>query len=614
MLGPRAFWSELRRRNVLRAGILYAASAWLLVQVATQVFPFFQIPEWIVRWVVVACLVGAPFWLALAWFYELTPEGLKRETEVAPHESATRTTGRRLDYAIIAVLAVVVVLLAANTLVWRKGPGLQQNGTEIAALLAKAPQKSLAVLPLANEGGDKSQQYLSDGISEDLITTLSQFAGLKVISRNSAFQFRDSKIPPAEIAARLGVAHLLTGSVLRDHDEVRIRVELIKAVDGSAVWSRRYVRAYRDLFQMQDEITTSVAQALKAELLTRNGAVPQSDRPPNGNLDAYTAYLQGNAAFAGNNAKELRKAIDFYEQAANLDHAYAAAYAQMSMVWTNLANQFLSGDAANAAFGSARAASNTALALDPDLAIAHAARGLLLDSVDFNWPGARDEYQRALQLAPQDAKAQFYLASLLAALGQPERAVELTRQSLSADPRNVSRYDWLASFLIGLGRLDEAQQALRKAVDLQPEADGLHWQLALIETLRGNATAALAAAQNETPGTWQNIALAMARQIGDDRSAADASLRILIEQNADTSAYQIAQIFALRTDPDHMFEWLDRAWKNRDSGIVYLLYDPLITRYRRDPRFAAFCTKVGLPVPGTGSAAEVATASSTGPT
>src|SRR5574337_20003 len=174
-----SFWHELKRRNVLRAGVLYAAAAWLLVQVATQVFPFFHIPEWIVRWIVVACLIGAPFWLALAWFYELTPDGLKREAEVAPHESVARDTGRKLDYAIIAVLAMAVIVLAANTLVWRKGAGLQTDAAGFAALLTKVPEKSLAVLPLINEGGNKAEQYFSDGISEDLITALSQFAGMK---------------------------------------------------------------------------------------------------------------------------------------------------------------------------------------------------------------------------------------------------------------------------------------------------------------------------------------------------------------------------------------------------------------------------------------------------
>jgi TolB-like protein/Flp pilus assembly protein TadD len=598
----RAFWFELRRRNVLRAGVLYAASAWLLVQIATQVLPFFHIDEWVVRWIVVACVIGAPFWLALAWFYELTPEGLKRETEVAPHESIARVTGRWLDYAIIAILAVAVVVLAANTLVWRKGPGLQSGRATFAALLARVPEKSLAVLPLANEGGNKADAYFSDGISEDLITALSQFNGLKVISRNSAFQFRDSRKTPAEIAATLGVAHLLEGSVRRDGTQVMIRVELIHAIDGSTVWSQRYVRAYRDLFALQDEITATVAQALKAQLLAGNGVVPQSDRPVNGSLDAYTAYLRGNAYYANNNEADLRRAAEAYDQAIRLDPGYAAAYAQTSMVWTNLANQFLSGDESREAYARARAAANVALGLNADLAIAHSARGLLLDSADFDWQGARNEYQRALQLSPQDSKAQFYLASLLATLGETERAVELTRRSLASDPRNVSRYDWLAGFLIGLGRLDEAQRAIDRAITLQPGGSGFHSELTVIETLRGDADAALGQARLESPGPWRDIAVAMALQIGTDRAAADKALETLIRDDAGTSAYQIAQIYALRGDADRTFDWLGRARNNRDSGIGYLLYDPFILRFRHDPRLTAFCHAVGLPAPPSGPA------------
>jgi hypothetical protein len=168
---------------------------------------------------------------------------------------------------------------------------------------------------------------------------------------------------------------------------------------------------------------------------------------------------------------------------------------------------------------------------------------------------------------------------------------------VARDPRNVSRYDWLAGFLIGLGRLDEAQRAIETAIAMQPDASGFHSQLAMIQTLRGNEAAALAEARLETPGPWRNIALTMAMQIGADRATADEALQALIRDDAETSAYQIAQIHALRYDAEHTFEWLDRAWANRDSGIVYLLYDPFIMRYRDDARLAAFCAKVGLPAP-----------------
>jgi TolB-like protein len=595
--GLRTFWSELQRRNVLRAGVLYAASAWLLVQIATQVFPFFQIPEWVVRWIVVACVIGAPFWLGLAWFYELTPEGLKRGTEGGPRPPGATGAGRKLDYAIIAVLAVAVVVLAANTLVWRKGAGLQPDDRDVAALLSKVPARSVAVLPMANESGDAGQQYFSDGISEDLITALSQFAGLKVISRNSSFQFRNSDESTAMIGARLGVAHLLEGSVQHDHGEVRIRLELIRAADGTALWSQRYVRPYRDLFSLQDEITAACARALKAKLLAGKGAPPQSDRPPSGNLAAYQTYQQGDFFLYRNTQPDLRTAVEQYAKATQLDPKYAAAWAGQSFAWTVLAESDSDSNAAAQAYDKARTAANTAVSLAPGLAMTHLARGYLLLAADLDWVGAQAEYQRAAQLAPNDSKALFGLGNLAAILGDPRRAVQLTRRALGTDPLHADWYNSLSLYLIALGRLDEAQAAVDRAIEFQPAADFFHLQSTIIAIRRGSADAALEAAGQESSVAWREVATTMARQIGGDHAAADAALKSLIGKLGSVAAYQIAEVYALRGDPDNAFSWLDRALANRDPGIRQLLFDPFLLRYDHDPRFAAFCRKAGLPVP-----------------
>lgn len=230
--------AELKRRNVLRAGALYAAAAWALSQGIAQLGPLFHAPEWAMRWFVIACVIGFPFWLAFAWFYEFTPSGLKRESEIAPDDSIAHSTGKKFDRWIIAVLVVAVVLLVTNQFVLRRDATGQANATDattLAATLAKIPQKSIAVLPLTNDSGDKDQQYFSDGLSEDFINALSQFDGLKVIGRNSAFQFRNTKDDARTIGARLGVAHLLEGSVRREGDTVRISAELINATDGSTL-------------------------------------------------------------------------------------------------------------------------------------------------------------------------------------------------------------------------------------------------------------------------------------------------------------------------------------------------------------------------------------------
>ncbi|MGH8212114.1 MAG: hypothetical protein ACREPP_02645, partial [Rhodanobacteraceae bacterium] len=213
-------WAELRRRNVFRAATLYAAAAWLVVQVATQVLPLFGAPNWTLRVIVLASVIGFPFVLAVSWYYELTPEGLRRESEVPREESIRHITGKRLDRAIIAVLSVVVVLLLANTFVRHRD-------------VAGVPDKSVAVLPLLDEGTGAGDQYFSDGLSEELISELTRVEGLKVIGRNSSFQFRGDTGDSKTIGAKLGVATLLEGTVRRDGGHLRIVVELINAANGS---------------------------------------------------------------------------------------------------------------------------------------------------------------------------------------------------------------------------------------------------------------------------------------------------------------------------------------------------------------------------------------------
>jgi serine/threonine-protein kinase len=324
--------------------------------------------------------------------------------------------------------------------------------------------------------------------------------------------------------------------------------------------------------------------------------VLQTDRPPSGNVDAYLAYQRGLARIEVNSESSFHEAIDAFNEAVRLDPAYVAAYAQLSFDWVSLAIEFEFGSAKAAhSIAEARKAAETALTLDPKSSLAHQARAYLLQQVDMDWIGAEAEARHALQLAPNYATAQFGLGQASASLGRNRDAVELTRQALVSSPRSADWYGFLAVYLTALGRLDDARESIRTAIDIQPGAATYYEQLAVIEILKGHAAAALAAAQKEPEGPWRDVAMALALQIGSDRAAADAALQKLTTQHKDDAPYQIAQVYALRRDPENMFQWLDRAWSNRDPGVSALLYDPLILRYRRDPRFAAYCRKVGLP-------------------
>jgi tetratricopeptide (TPR) repeat protein len=338
-----------------------------------------------------------------------------------------------------------------------------------------------------------------------------------------------------------------------------------------------------------------VAGALKAKLLAVPGAVAQSDRPSSGNLAAYDAFLRGEFYAKRIAIVDENKAIGYYTDAVTLDPHYARAWAGQAKARTILAGNFLSGLQRARELDKARAAIRTALSLDPDLAAAHAVRAYLLWGTELDWKGAEAEAKRAVQLAPSDAEANRRLAQVLAALGKPRQAVDLLQKVLTTDPLCARCFVNMAASLESLGHFGESSQAISEASRLQPGDPNILWWVVFDDVARGDAEAALQAARAIAPGTWRDLAMAFALQLGPDRAAADAALQRVIDTQAGIAAYQIADIFALRKDPGAMFAWLDRAWNNRDGGIGLMLTDPLVLRYRADPRFVAFCRKVGLP-------------------
>jgi TolB-like protein/Flp pilus assembly protein TadD len=580
---------ELQRRNVVRAAVLYATSVWALAQGIAALGPIVGAPDWTARWFLVAAAIGVPFWIAFAWFYELTPQGIKLESEVPQSESLTRATGRKLDFWIIGVLAVAVVLLLTDRFM---------NHNTLPALVAQdIPDKSVAVLPLVNESGDSNAAYFSDGLSEAFIDALSQFPGLRVIARASSFQFRNSKDPVRVIGEKLGVAHLLEGSVQRASDAVRINVELINSKDGTTQWFEHYDRPYKDLFQLQDDITHALAAALKTKLLGgSNAPPPQSDRPPSGNLAAYNAYLEGRFYTRRTGLENNRNAVEAFTASVKLDPAYATAWAALSSAEHRAA--LIADSGLVQALAQARKDAEHAMELAPDLGVAHSALGNVL-LFESNWSGAEAQFRRAVQLSPGNANFKANLGSVLAALGQTGQAVTLAQQAQKLDPLQASIYNWLASYLMPLDRLDEADSAIRKAIALEPDGDTFYATLSQIDILRGTAKAALSDAQQEPAGSWHDLAVALALQIGSNRSAAEAALNGIIAKYSQTSPYQIAETYGLRKDTDNTFKWLERARAASDPGLQQLLYDPFILPYRHDPRFAKLCEELKLPVPKT---------------
>ena len=599
--GKRTIFAELRRRNVFRAAAIYVAAVWALSQGIAQLAPVFDAPGWIVRWFVIACVIGFPFWIAFSWFFEYTPGGMQLESAGEIPDSIRRNTGRKLDFWIIGTLAVAVVLLATNTFVLHRdtnSAAAANDAKAIAETLASVPFKSVAVLPLVNESGDPKQQFFSDGLSEELISDLTQVIGLKVIGKYSSFKFRDSQESPAQIGAALGVAHLIQGSVRQQADRIRVTVSMISAKDGTNVWSDRYDEQLKDVFAIQSKIGDAVVDALKVKLLGKS--IVSSEKPHSGNVQAYELMLQGRAIARRGAEANIREGIALLQQALELDPNYAYAWGLLSNASINLGVLYLSDDVRLQAYAQARVALDKEQLLAPDAAHTHMHRGYLLATVDNDPVGALAEYRRAHELAPNDIASGNYLAGGLENLGQLQAAVAMYRKILATDPLRVDINFNLALGLLGQRELDAAEQVTRKAIALQPAFPGLYALLTEIEVLRGNASAARGNAAKETDlTTYAPWAKALAQQIAADRHQADAALRDYIAKQGEDQPYFVADLYALRKEPDEMFDWLQRAWTRHDPNFYSLLLtDPFVLAYQHDPRFAALCKQAGLPMPG----------------
>lgn len=475
---------------------------------------------------------------------------------------------------------------------WKLWPGQQPAPTTV---VAHTGEQSIAVMPLVNVGGDPEQQFFADGLSENLIDVLSKLDGLNVIGRISSFQFRNSQDDSGAIGAKLGVAYLISGSVQRAGDTVRIHTELVSTTDGRTMWTGRYDRPYKDLFALQDEIAMAISNALHKKLFSTRDAQSQDDRPPGGSIDAYNAYLQGLQKFY---QQDLDKAAEYQQTATRLDPGYAAAWAQLSVSWTSHGQYGASGDDAKDYFRKSRAAVNRALTLQPDLGLAHGALAHLLLAADFDWRNAVIEFRRGVQLAPDNGQNHGGLSRALAATGKLREAIEQRQHFISMEPLFAANYFLASDLLIAAGRLEEAEKSVHIGAELQPRPAPAN-QLISIAILRGDEKAALNIAGQQLQPQWRAFELALAAQAGPDRDAADTALAKIIDDLVWTEAhpYQIAQIHALRGDTDKTVQWLERAWALRDPELHHLLYDPILLHFRNTPRFVAFCTNIGLPSP-----------------
>ena len=452
---------------------------------------------------------------------------------------------------------------------------------------------SIVVLPFADMSPAKDQEYFSDGLSEQLIHDLARIPGLKVVGRSSAFQFKGRNEDLRSVGRRLGVANVLEGSVRRNGTHLRITAELVKADNGFQLWSQTYDREINDIFAVQDDIARATTEAMQLKLLTGNGQ-PVASTLRSANQEAYQAYLQANYFLARGHSKEdLDKALAYADQAIKLDDRYAPAWALRATVKTRMAGFSL----ADIIEGSrnARLDAERAIVLDPNSASGYLALARTQNDYDWDWDAANASLAKAAALEPGGAEVIHHRSYLSRELGNLDEAIKLYEQAVALDPLRTDFHSGLGYLLYAAGRYDQAQAELQRALDLNPKAALVHVTLSKILIAKGNQRQALAEIEKE-PNDWAKLtgeALAY-HALGREQDS-NAALTSLISKYHADSAFQIAQAYAFRGQTDKSFEWLDRAYAQRDGGLTDVKIDPLLKNLRNDLRYSAFLKKMRLP-------------------
>ena len=578
-------FAELKRRNVVRMAGLYLVGAWLLVQVAGTVLPMFGAPDWIARSIVILLAIGFVPALIFSWVFELTPQGLKRDEDVRPEESIAPQTARRMNRLIIGVLVLALAYFAVDKFILapRRATAPNESSSGVGS-------KSIAVLPFENLSDDKSNAYFAEGVQDEILTRLAKIADLKVISRTSTQRFQSAPENLPEIAKQLGVAHILEGSVQKANDQVRVNVQLIKAANDAHLWADTYDRKLTDIFTVESEIAKTIAETLQAKL---TGSEKQAlAKKSTVNPDAYELYLQGRFFWNKRTAADLRKAIDYFNQAIAKDPDYALAYAALAQTWSIMAAH--NGGAPVDCFPQAAAAATKALALDNTLSDAFAALAQTKETYQFDFAGARQDYERAIQLNPNDATAHHWFgAGVLAATGDQARELAELQRALELDPLSLIIQTNLGMAYIHNHRYDEAIAHFRKALELDRTFFYAERSYGQALELQGKTQAAISHYEKAAALSGDPIELgALGRAYGlvgrkDEARRILEKLRRARAQKY-TAAYSLALVEIGLGEKAEAVKWLEQGYADHDGDALSLIrVDPSLAPLQGDPRFEA---------------------------
>jgi serine/threonine-protein kinase len=574
-VNPRNFFAELKRRNVYKVAIAYAIVTWLLIQIATQTFPFFEIPNWGVRLVVALLLIGFPIALILAWAYEVTPEGIKRTEDVDP--TAGRSRNRTWIYVVIIGAAFSIGLFFFGRYSAPSARGGPESG-----------EKSIAVLPFVDLSQAHDQEYFCDGISEEILDALAKVEGLRVVARTSSFSFKGKNADVSEIANKLNVRNVVEGSLRRDGNRIRITAQLVNARDGFHIWSDTFERELQGVFAVQDEITHAIVDALKIKLAVASPARGQQ------NAEAHDLYLQALYFSNKSDEEDLRKSLSLFERALDKDPTYARAWTGIAKAWLWLADAYVK---PLEAYPKVKEGASRALALDEKDAEAYCYLGETKRVLDRNPSGEEADLKRALEIDPNSAPARLFMALLKSSQGELDAGLKEIQEAEKLDPLAPVICSFAVGIYLAADRIDDAINAGKRTLQIDPSY--IYFDSALADAYREKgdfeeAVALYEKAQAKThfPSAGLAITYAKMGRRDDARRVLDQLIQKSREQYV--AADPIATVYAALDEKDEAFRWLDRAVEEHSAPAASFVFHPEFRGLRSDPRFADLVRRIGI--------------------
>lgn len=585
---------ELKRRNVFRAAFGYVVLSWFLLQVADLVLENIDAPAWVIQTIMLLSALGFPVVVFFSWAYEVTPEGIKRESEIDHSQSITQTTGRKLDRAITAVLIVALGYFAFDKFVL--STGRENAAIEQATSLALAERlatreasvdtiKSIAVLPFVNMSDDASNEFFSDGLSEEMLNLLAKIPGLRVTSRSSAFSYKGKDFKIADVGRELNVGSVLEGSVRKDGNQVRVTAQLIR-VDGDVhMWSETYDRSLDNIFEIQDEIASAVVAQLKLKLLGDMPTIHQTDP------EAFALFLQARQLSNLLTPAGWEQSNELYKQVLAIDPEYAVAWAGLGRNYVNLTGyNHLPTDEG---YGKARDAANQALAIDPQNAMANSVLGWIAMTFDGDLSMAAQYLERALKLEPTNISIIGHTADLVMRLGRLNETITLSEYVTSRDPINPVNHLNLAGYYILAGRLDEAITSSRIALSLSPEIGGAQYRLGEALLRKREPEAALTAFQREEDDEWRVKGTALALHDLGRHTEYEEAFAELRDRWGERWPVEVAHVYAWTGNTDEVFAWLEKEFEVNGS-LGGVMVDNFFTDLHDDQRWLPLLEKAGV--------------------